>query len=79
MSWKCFFKDKERKKVWQAGPPFLFWTVWKIRNVIAFSDDLLSIQKIKASFVFLLWLETKLNLVDGPLTFVSFINWVGCG
>ena len=40
--------------------------VWKMRNMIAFRYELLSIQKLKASFVFILWSETELNLVDIP-------------
>ena len=35
-------------------------------------------KKKNTSFIILLWLETKLNLVDGPSTLVSFIDWVGC-
>ena len=29
-------------------------------------------------FLFLIWLETKLSIVDGPSTLVEFIDWVGC-
>lgn len=36
-------------------------------------DELLSTQRLDSSFVFLLWLETKLYLVDGSLTLGSFI------
>ena len=43
-----------------------------------FRDEMLSIQNLKASFVFLLWLETKLSILYGPSTSTSFINWVGC-
>ena len=50
-NWKSAFKDKERKKVWRAGSSCLFWTVWKMRNEITFRDGLLSIQKLKTSFV----------------------------
>ena len=35
-------------------------------------------KKKNTSFIILLWLEIKLNLVDGPSTLVSFIDWVGC-
>ena len=52
--------------MWKTGPSHLFWTVWKARNGIAFRGDMLSIQNLKASFVFLLWSETKLSMVDGP-------------
>lgn len=39
------------KLIWQAGPPCLFWMVCKIRNGTAFMDDLLSIEKLKTTFV----------------------------
>ena len=36
------------------GPLCLFWVIWKARNSIAFEDGVLSIQKLKISFVYLL-------------------------
>ena len=74
MSWSGFMVDKKQKKVWQAGPSCFFWTTWKVRNEIAFRDEVLSIQKLKTYFVFLLWLETKLSIVDGPSPIVTFID-----
>ena len=38
---------------------------------------MLSLQKLKFSFVTLLWSETNLFLEDGPTTLVHFIYWVG--
>ena len=71
------FGGKKRKVVWQAGPLCLFWSVWKARNRIAFEDSVLSIQRLKASFVYLLLLETKLFIKGGLLTLIDFIDWVG--
>ena len=71
------FMGKKRKTVWQVGPLYLFWVIWKVRNKIAFEDSLLSIQRLKASFVYLLWSETKLWIKDGPSTLIDFIDWVG--
>ena len=34
-------------------------------------------QKLKFSFVNLLWLETNLFIEDGPQTLVQFFDWVG--
>ena len=48
------------------GPLCIFWSVWKARNTIVFRNDVLSLQKIKLYFVYLLWSETKLYIVDGP-------------
>ena len=45
---------------------------------MVFREEPLSIQKMKTSLVFLLWSEAKLSIVDGPLTLVEFIHWVGC-
>ena len=45
---------KKRKVAWQMGPLCLFWVIWKARNSIAFEDGVLSIQKLKISFVYLL-------------------------
>ena len=51
---------KKRKVAWQLRLLCLFWVIWKARNTIAFKDGVLSIQKLKVSFVYFLWLETKL-------------------
>ena len=56
------------------GPLCIFWVVWKARNAIVFRDEALSIQKLKFSFVILLWSETKLVLSDGPTTLVHLID-----
>ena len=68
---------KKRKTMWQAGPLCLFWAIWKARNRIALEDSVLSIQRLKASFVYLLWSETKLWIKDGPSTLIDFVDWVG--
>ena len=43
---------------------------------MTFEDGVLSIQRLKASFVYLLWSKTKLWIKDGPSTLIDFINWV---
>ena len=43
-----------------------FWTIWKARNKIAFEDAMLSIQKLKSFFVYFLWAETKLCIIEDP-------------
>ena len=68
---------KRWRLVWKAGPLCIFWLVWKARNSIVFKDETLSIQKLKFSFVNLLWSDTKLFLKDGPTTLVHFIDWMG--
>ena len=56
------------------GPLCFFWVIWKTRNNIAIEDSVLSIRRLKASFLYLLWLETKLWIKGGHLT---LIDWVG--
>ena len=77
LGWRGSFVGKKRKKVWQVGPLCLFWVIWKARNKIAFENNVLSIYRLKASFVYLLWLETKLWMKDGPSTLIDFVDWVG--
>ena len=65
---------RSRKEFGKAGVPyvFFFWCVWKARNNIIFRDDVLSIY----IFVFILWLETKMSILDSPSILVQFIDWV---
>ena len=44
---------------------------------MAIKDDVLSIQRLKYSFVLSIWSEAKLFIVDCPLTIVNFIDWFG--
>ena len=74
MGWNASFVGKEQKRVWNAGPLCIFWPVWKIRNGIAFRNDVLSLQRVKYFFFHLLWLETKLSIVDGPSTLIQSID-----
>ena len=77
LSWHGSFVGKKCKKVWRVAPLHIFWTVWKARNCLAFKDDMLSIQRLKFSFILSLWAETKLVIVDCPLTIANFIDWMG--
>ena len=43
LNWHGSFVGKKRKKVWRAAPLYIFWTVWKVRNRLAFKNDVLSI------------------------------------
>ena len=60
-----------------AGPLCIFWVVWKARNDLIFRDEVLPLQKVKSFFVYLLWPETKMFSVDGPMALVHFFDWVG--
>ncbi|RVW35300.1 putative ribonuclease H protein [Vitis vinifera] len=52
LSWHGSFVGKKRNKVWRAAPLHIFWTVWKARNCLAFKDDMVSVQRLKYSFIF---------------------------
>ena len=77
LNWHGSFVGKKGKKVWRAAPLHIFWTVWKTINRLAFKDDELSIQRLKYSFLFSLWSEAKLFIVECPITIVNFIDWLG--
>ena len=79
LGWNGTFVGKKRKGVWRASLLCLFWTVWKARNKVAFEEEELSIQRLKFSFVYFLWLEMKLSIKDGHLTSVDFVGWVATG
>ncbi|RVW43414.1 putative ribonuclease H protein [Vitis vinifera] len=77
LSWQTSSVGKKHRKVWRAAPLHIFWTVWKARNHLAFKDDVISIQRLKYSFLCSLWSEAKLFIVECPQTLVNFIDWVG--
>ncbi|RVX11715.1 putative ribonuclease H protein [Vitis vinifera] len=73
-SWKGSFVGRKRKKVWKSIPLFIFWTIWKERNRLAFkgapgtmtklakfspSESLLIIISIIKSHVLQLYFKTK--------------------
>ena len=68
---------KKHRKVWKAAPLCLFWLVWKEKNMIAFDNEELSIQRMKNSFVCNLWSWTKLFIDEGPLLLINFFDWFG--
>ena len=76
LGWRGSFVGKKRKVAWQVGSLCLFWVIWKARNKIDFEDSVLSIQRLKASFMYLLWSETKLWIKNGPSTLIDFVDWV---
>ena len=46
---------KSVRKFGEQAPYAFFWIVWKAGDKIAFEDDALFIQRLKGSFVYLLW------------------------
>ena len=77
LGWDGAWVGKKGRIVWKVRLLCLFWSVWKARNRVAFEDGVLSLQRLKASFVFSLWSKTKLSIKTGPLMLINFIDWVG--
>ena len=69
--------EKRGKEFEEQALCVFFWMIWKAREKVDFEEEELSIQRLKNSFVYFLWLETKLFIKDGPSTLVDFIDWVG--
>ena len=78
LGWKGSFVGKKSRAVWNMDPLCLFWSVLKAKNRIVFEGSVLSMQKLKAFFVYLFWSKSKLFIKDGPSTLIDFIDWVGC-
>ena len=78
LGWFASFVDKKRGKTWQAAPLCLFWTVWKERNMIVFYNEVLSIQRMKNSFVCNLFSWAKSSCLEvGPFSLINFVDWLG--
>ena len=77
-SWGGFFVGKKRKKLWNSIPLFIFWTVWKERNRLAFRGEggELAIQRFKYSFVCNIWGWAKLYMDEEPLSLIGFLEWL---
>ena len=75
LGWHGAFLGKARKKAWQMVPLCIFWSVWKERNLLAFGNDELSLQRLKNSFVCNLWV--RVSTVLSPSSLVSFFDWLG--
>ena len=77
-SWRGSFVGKKRKKLWNFIPLFIFWTVWKERNRLAFrgGGGELVIQRIKYSFVCNIWGWAKLYMGEEPNSLIGFLEWL---
>ena len=77
LGWHGAFVGKIRKKAWQMAPLCIFWSVWKERNLLAFGNEVLSLQRLKHSFVCNLWSWVRVFIVSSPRSLVSFFEWLG--
>ncbi|KAJ9702452.1 hypothetical protein PVL29_004269 [Vitis rotundifolia] len=75
-SWRGSFVGKKRKKIWDAIPLCIFWTVWKERNRLAFRGGVLNVQKLKNFFVCNLWSWAKLYVGEEAFSLIGFLEWI---
>ena len=75
LSWKGSFVGKKRRMTWNSVPLYIFWTVWKERNRIAFRNETLATQRLKHSFVSNLWFWNSLHLGEVNTSLLGFLEW----
>ena len=61
-NWKGSFVGKKRKKLWKSIPLYIFWTIWKERNRLAFRGGL-AVQKLKLHLCVIFGVGLKCTLV----------------
>ena len=61
----------------KATPLCIFWNVGIERNMLAFDNVELLVQRLKNSFVCNLWSWSRVFVDVGPTSLISFINWQG--
>ncbi|RVW93052.1 LINE-1 retrotransposable element ORF2 protein [Vitis vinifera] len=67
-SWKGSFVGRKRKEVWKAIPLFIFWTIWKERNRLAFKGGCwLSEVKNDACIHYLGWAKVYIDMESKSL------------
>ena len=75
-SWKGSFVGRKRKEVWKSIPLFIFWTIWKERNMLAFKGGVLAYQKLKTSLVYIIWGWAKVYIDMESKSLIGFLEWL---
>ena len=76
LDWDGSFVGKKRKKVWRTNHLCIFWTVWKVRNKIAFEDDTLCIKRLKEFFCLFSLVRDEIICKRWSFEF-SWFHWLG--
>ena len=68
------FVGRKRKKIWYSILLYIFWTVWKERNRLAFRGGSLDIQKLKNFFVCNLWSWVRVYMGEESSSLLVFFG-----
>ena len=74
LSWHGSFVGKRRKKAWMTAPLGIFWTIWLERNRLVFEDVIISINRMKSTFLCNIWSSVNLHSVERPMSLVDFLT-----
>ena len=77
VSWPAFV-GKKRKKAWNVAPLCLFWTLWNERYQRPFEDSELTDHTILCSFMYMFLEWVRVHIEFTSLSFLDFIDWLGC-
>ena len=66
---------KKRKKLWKSIPLYIFWTIWKERNRLAFRGGVSS-SEVKTSFVCNIWGWAKVYIGMESNSLIGFLEWL---
>ena len=76
INWKGSIVGKKRRNIWKSVPLYIFWTIWKEHNCIAFRDGTVDVQKLKPSFVSNLWSWNSLYIGEEISSLIGFLEWL---
>ena len=78
LSWHGSFVGKRRKKAWMVVP-FAFFEQYGGKETDSFFENvIISINRMKSTFLCNLWSLVNLHSVEITRSLVDFLTWVGC-
>ena len=76
-AWQSANVGRKRKRIWMAAPLCLFWTLWQVRNRVAFKQLAPSAHRMNVTFLCILWSWEILYSVHNTDSLVDFLAWLG--